>query len=91
MTDANTLATMVQQLMMGLGIVAGALLLNASALLRGRPTGLPDVTDFRNTLIAIVFVALVGLFDTFRLERDAGRSVSGHQPPSMTPADNQVA
>ena len=78
MTDANTLSAMLQQLMLGLGVVFGAALLNASAWLRGRLPGAPDVTDFRTAFVIVGVVALIGLIDAIRLDPAAGRHVSGH-------------
>jgi EmrB/QacA subfamily drug resistance transporter len=77
LTAANTLASMLQQLMLGLGVVMGAVSLNASIALRGGVGGRPELADFRNAILLVAVVATVGLFDSFRLPRDAGRSVSG--------------
>ena len=76
--DANTLAAIVQQLMLGLGVVFGAALLNASAWLRGHPPGEPGPVDFHAAFLVTALVALLGLLDTLRLDRDAGSRVSGH-------------
>ena len=78
-SDANTLASMLQQLMLGLGVTVGAALLDLSAWLHGRVAGSPTTDDFRFTFFAITFVALMGLIDSFRLDRAAGSHVSGHE------------
>lgn len=75
MADANTLAAIVQQLTLGLGVVFGAALLNVSAWLRGRPPGAPD---FRAAFLVTAAVALLGLVDTLRLDRAAGSRLLGH-------------
>ena len=77
LTAANTLGAMLQQLMLGMGVVAGAALLNTSAVLHGRAVGVPELADFRVAFIVAGMVALVGLFDSVRLAPDAGRAVSG--------------
>ncbi len=76
MADANTLSIMLQQLMMGFGVVVGAALLNAAALLRGQPPGAPDTTDFRLAILVTAVIAIAGLFDSFRLDAEAGRSIT---------------
>ncbi len=77
LTAANTLAAMLQQLMLGMGVVAGAALLNGSAVLHGRTPGVPELIDFRIAFVVAALIALVGLIDSVRLDRDAGRAVSG--------------
>ena len=78
MARANTLASMVQQLTLGLGITVGAALLNASAWFHGRGAGAPALADFRFAFFGAAALALLGLVDTFRLDRAAGSHVSGH-------------
>ena len=78
MGDANTLSSMLQQLMLGLGVTAGAALLNASAWAHGRSAGAPALADFHVAFFAVGFIALLGLIDSLRLDRAAGRHVSGH-------------
>jgi len=76
--DANTLATMMQQLTLGLGVVVGAGLLNLFAWTHGRSAGLPATADFRAAFFLLAIFAVVGLIDSARLPRDAARHVSGH-------------
>jgi EmrB/QacA subfamily drug resistance transporter len=78
MSGANTLASMVLQLTMGVGVVVGALALDASGLVRGRGHGAPDLTDFRNAFLVVALIALLALVDSLSLEKTAGRTVSGH-------------
>ena len=78
MARANTFASMVQQLTLGLGITVGAALLNASAWLHGRGAGAPALADFRFAFFGAAALALLGLVDSFRLDRAAGSHVSGH-------------
>ena len=79
MGDANTLAAMLQQLTLGLGVVFGALLLNVSSSLHSRSLGIPGEADFRIALFATAIVALFGLIDSVMLDADAGRAISGHR------------
>ena len=85
LTDANTLASMLQQLMMGMGVVVGAALLNASALLRGRPSGAPQLVDFRTAFCVIALIAVIGLIDSLMLDRNAGGAVIRSRAPNGGP------
>ena len=78
MSDANTLASMVQQLTFGLGVTVGAALLNASTWIAGRSGQIPQIGDFRFAFGALGIVALVGLIDSIQLDPAAGGNVSGH-------------
>ncbi len=80
MGDANTLSSMLQQLMLGLGVTVGAALLNVSAWVNGRSVGMPSPDDFRFAFFAVALIALVGLLDAIRLDAAAGGHVSGHRP-----------
>ena len=78
MAGANTLASIMQQLTLGLGVAVGAVLLDAGALARGCAGCAPIVADFRFAFMVVSIVALVGLWDSVRLDRAAGSHVSGH-------------
>ena len=80
MGDANALSSMLQQLMLGLGVTVGAALLSVSAAIHGRSTGTPTPDDFKFAFFAVALVAMLGLLDTIRLDRAAGSHVSGHTP-----------
>lgn len=81
MTGANTLASMIMQLTMGLGVTIAAVALQASTWLRGVPGGLPGITDFHLAFFLAATLTLLGILDSLGLPADAGTSVSGHRPP----------
>ncbi len=78
MGNASTLAAMLQQLTLGLGVACGAFLLNAGSLLHGHSAGVPGQAEFRVAFFALATIALLGLIDSAMLDTDAGRTVSGH-------------
>lgn len=75
MTDANTLASVMLQLSLGLGNVAGAFMLNISA--QARDAATIAVADFRLAFLALAAFSLIGLWDTFKLDRTAGSALRG--------------
>ena len=77
-SNANTLAAMLQQLTLGLGVVCGAFLLNASSWLHGHSGAMPNQEDFHAAFLALAALALFGLIDSVLLDPDAGRALSGH-------------
>jgi Na+/melibiose symporter-like transporter len=79
MTSANTLASLVSQLTLGLGVVMGALALEASALVSRRSVAAPQLADFQMAFVAIGALMLLGVVDCIKLERTAGQTVSGHK------------
>jgi len=83
MTRANTFLSTVQQMTMGMGIGVGAVVLHLAALLHGRTATVLTVADFHLAFFLIGAIALVGIVDCFKLERNAGTVVSGHQPGSL--------
>jgi EmrB/QacA subfamily drug resistance transporter len=75
--DANTLTTTIQQLTMGLGVVAGALALRAG----GPVAKLLGVTDGARSAFAMAFcliavVALLAVVESALLPRDAGAAAT---------------
>ena len=72
---ANTLAAMVQQLTLGLGVVAGAGLLNLSRAFHGA-SGTPALQDLRTAFLAMAALVLVGLIDLYRLDPRAGQALT---------------
>lgn len=73
MTDANTLAFVLLQLGLGLGNVAGVFALNLSVRLRDA-AGVAAV-DFRYAFLGAAAISLLGLWDTYRLDRHAGSAL----------------
>nr|WP_284259033.1 MFS transporter [Acidocella aquatica] len=81
MSGASTLSSMMSQLTMGMGAALGAFTLNVSALLRGGVVGRPDLHDFHNAFYLAAGIAFLGVLDCLRLDKAAGRTVSGHKDP----------
>jgi EmrB/QacA subfamily drug resistance transporter len=77
MTAANTLASVMLQLSLGLGNVAGAFMLNVSA--HARDAAAIAAADFRYAFLALAVFSLLGLWDTFKLDRTAGNALRGRQ------------
>jgi hypothetical protein len=75
-SSASTLTSMLQQLVAVLGVALGALLLNASQLMRHGDR--VDVMDFRIAFIVVGLLALVSAIGFLRLPSHAGAEVSGH-------------
>jgi hypothetical protein len=80
MSTTNTLANVVQQLTLGLGITVAAADVHLAALLhREAALGL-TLTDFRTAIVAAAIVTAVSTLDALALSQDAGSLVSGHRP-----------
>ncbi len=76
-TGANTLATVVVQLGLSLGVGLAAAVLGGSSALRG---GNPlELIDFRIAFLAAGLIAFPAAIAFARLPRDAGAEVSGHR------------
>jgi EmrB/QacA subfamily drug resistance transporter len=78
MTGANTLASTIQQLTMGLGVAVGALALRLGGPLAA-PIGLghSPVAPYHLAFLLIAILPLLALFGSLRLPRDAGAHLSG--------------
>lgn len=74
---ASTISSMSQQISMVFGIAAAAAILNISQMLRGAPA--LGLEDFRNALVIMGVVCVVGSLQMLTLHRDAGAEVSGHR------------
>ncbi|MFI4914679.1 MAG: MFS transporter, partial [Steroidobacterales bacterium] len=75
--SAATLSSMLLQIVAVLGVALGALLLNASRLLRhGASMGLPD---FRIAFAVVGLLAAGAAIFFLRLPPNAGTEVSGHR------------
>jgi EmrB/QacA subfamily drug resistance transporter len=98
LTRANTFLSTVSQMSMGMGVGVGAVILHVAALVHGRAAtaaGVPTthaltrsgvdltVADFHLAFLLVGAIALVAIADCFKLERDAGTVVSGHQPGGL--------
>jgi EmrB/QacA subfamily drug resistance transporter len=77
MTSANTLFNLAQQVSVGLGVAAGAILLRLGAHVLG--TGSVSVPAFRFAFAGAALLCVLGVLDFIRLPRDAGSGVSGHR------------
>lgn len=74
----STLHSILQSISTALGVGAAAILLQRIAALRGMTQ--PGLTDFRLAFVVLGIAAVVSALCYHQLERDAGASVSGHQP-----------
>lgn len=75
-SSAATLASMLMQISMVLGIAFSALILNASRGLQHRNA--PALADFQSAFLAMGIVVVVASLVLIRLPREAGAEVSGH-------------
>jgi EmrB/QacA subfamily drug resistance transporter len=79
MTSANTLASLVAQMTLGLGVVFGALALEVSALVTKGAGSAPRLADFHLAFVAVGALMLASLIECLKLQKTAGESVSGHR------------
>jgi EmrB/QacA subfamily drug resistance transporter len=77
MSSASSLASVAQQMSIGLGVALGAAVLH---LLAARHGGPPRLGDFHLAFILVALLMLTGLPSFFRLPTSAGAEVSGHRP-----------
>ncbi len=77
MSDASTLASVAQQMALGMGVAVGAAGLHLVAQRHGGP---PVLADFHLVFAAVAVLMLAGLPSFLRLPRAAGAEVSGHHP-----------
>jgi EmrB/QacA subfamily drug resistance transporter len=80
--SSSTLSSMMQQISMGLGVAAGAFLLNLSRGLRHAET--LTLGDFRLAFVVVGLVALAASLLFARLPHSAGAEVSGHRPDARS-------
>jgi hypothetical protein len=78
MSGANTLASMIPQLTIGLGVAFGALSLRLAALRHPGEASMLTVGDFRVAFAMVGLIAVASSYDCWRLPATAGTSVSGH-------------
>jgi len=89
MSSASTLASMVQQLSLSLGVSIAAMLLHISLHWRGSHT--LATSDFAAAFIATGALSLVSALLFLRLSADAGWEVSGHEQIAAEPAPDAIA
>jgi EmrB/QacA subfamily drug resistance transporter len=75
--SASVLASLTQQLSMGMGVAVGALLLNFSLVVRGASA--LSVSHFRVALVLAGALGCLALFSYASLPADAGAEISGHK------------
>jgi hypothetical protein len=80
MGATNTLASVVQQLTLGLGITAAAAAVHLTALLTRESAVGPTLTDFRIAIVAAAIMTAISTLDALCLSQYAGSLVSGHRP-----------
>ncbi len=76
MSGASSLASVAQQMSIGIGVALGAALLHLVALRHGGP---PRLADFHLAFALVALLMLAGLPSFLRLPADAGSEVSGHR------------
>ncbi len=75
MSSATSFYSTFQQLALSLGVCTGAAMLQASMALGGRAS--PAFTDFSVAFWTVTFISLCAFFANARLDRNAGREMSG--------------
>jgi MFS family permease len=80
MTNANTLASTVQQLATGFGVAVGALVLRLGALLTG--TSATDAAPYRVTFAVLAALTILATVEALRLTRTAGEGIRPAPRPS---------
>jgi MFS family permease len=86
MSGANTLASMIPQLTIGLGVAFGALALRLAALRHPGEASLLTVGDFRLAFAMVGLLAVAANYDCWLLPATAGALVSGHNRPDSLAA-----
>jgi hypothetical protein len=77
MSGASSLASVAQQMTMGMGVAVGALALHVAAAARGG--GAPVLADFHVAFVLVGLLTLAGLPTFVRMPITAGAEVSGHR------------
>jgi MFS family permease len=90
LSSATSLYTTLQQLMLSLGICAGAAVLQVSMALHGR--GAPAFGDFSAAFLVVTLVSLSATIWNLRFAADAGSELCGHTPRtwSLRQALNEI-
>jgi EmrB/QacA subfamily drug resistance transporter len=82
MSAANTLASLIQQIAVTLGVAIGAFFLNVSQLMRADSS--LALQDFQIAFLAVGVLGFMAIFANSGLPANAGQAVSGHQPTSQS-------
>lgn len=82
MSSATSFYTTFQQLMLSMGICAGAAALQGAMVIGGH--GVPHFTDFTAAFWAVAAVSLTATIWNARFAHEAGHEISGHTPRSWT-------
>ena len=77
MSGASTLASMVQQMALGMGVALGAVALHVSVVLRGATA--PALTDFRAAFLMVAAVGLFGAVHALCLQNTIGSEISSQK------------
>lgn len=79
MARANSLLSALMQLMIGMGVACGAVILRAIVHARGHATSTPSIGDFHLAILLMVLPALGPTIDSFGLAPNAGAATSRHR------------
>ena len=82
MGAATSFYTTFQQLMLSIGICAGAAALQGAMVLRGHHQ--PQLADFTAAFWTVAAVSLLATIWNARFTQDAGREISGHTPRTQS-------
>ncbi len=77
MSRASSLYTTLQQLMLSVGVCAGAMILNLAMLSGGHAT--PRQSDFSLAFCVVSLISLSATWWNVRFDKDAGQEMSGHR------------
>ena len=80
MSRANSFLSAIIQLSSGVGVAVGAVTLRLMAHAFGHSAGAPQLRDFHAVILVMSVVSLAPVFDALGLPKNAGATVSGHQP-----------
>ena len=79
LSSASTLASMAQQMSMGMGVAVSAIALRLAALFTGHEGANPTIAQFHIAFVLVATIALVAVLDCVPLDPHAGAEVSGHR------------
>jgi MFS family permease len=86
LSAATSVASMQQQIALGLGVAVSALLLHLALLERGAVGQAPNASDLKLAMLAIGLMPLFSILFFRRLTPAAGAEISGHRAGLTTPA-----
>ncbi|MEK6398300.1 MAG: MFS transporter, partial [Terriglobus sp.] len=90
MSRANGFLSAIMQLSVGMGVAVGAVTLRSIAHARGHSAALPQLADFRWSIVIMAVLALGPVFDSLGLPHDAGADTSGHQVEIAEPESGLI-